>query len=100
MKKNILFIAALLLLSVVVFAQTDSVSVGDLEEPVVPDWVSYAINAVLVFISGWLAKAKLRLGKAVVLLQGLSDALADGNVSKGEISSLVKQARELVEKEK
>lgn len=99
MKK--LFILAILFLMVgVAIAQTDSVAVGDLEDPVVPDWVSYIINGILVFISGWLAKAKLRLGKAVVLLQGLSDALADGNVSKGEITSLIKQARELVAKEK
>lgn len=100
MKKRFLFFIALGLLAFVatVFAQTDTLVVEDPSG--IPDWISYVINAVLLAVSAWLAKAKLRLGKAVVLLQGLSDALQDGTVTKGEVTSLIKQARELVAKEK
>lgn len=102
MKKRFVFfmVLGLLALAAFVYGQpTDTTIVVD-PGPSVPDWISYAVNAILAAVSVWLAKAKLRLGKAVVILQGLADALADGKITSAEITSLIKQARELIAKEK
>lgn len=99
MKKPIL-IFALMLLVTIAFAQTDTVVVEDDADADIPDWISYAINAVLVFVSVWLGKAKVRLGKATTLLQTLSTAIEDGTVTTVEVRDTVRQAKELVQKEK
>lgn len=80
------------------FAQSDSTAT----EPAttIPEWISYVANAVLVLISGWLAKAKMRLNKAVPLLESLIRIAERGSTNSVEIQSTVQQARELVEKEK
>lgn len=96
MKKSIL----LFLLLIPVFALAQDSTLVEPSEAVIPDWISYALNAVLVVVSGWLAGAKIRLAKAVTLLDTLSRALEDGSLSKVEISAIVAQAKELVRKEK
>ena len=99
MKKYIL-ILSLMLIAVVLLAQTDTVIVEDDADADIPDWISYAINAVLIAVSAWLTKAKVRLAKAVTLLETLSQAAERGTVSTPDIQNVITQAKDLVAKEK
>lgn len=89
-----------MLITVVLFAQTDTVVVEDDADADIPDWISYALNAVLTFLAVWLGKAKVRLSKATSLLQTLTHAIEDGVVNTSEVKSVVAQAKDLVAKEK
>lgn len=98
MKKSIiLFLLTICVLTV--FGQADTVVV-DNGPTEIPDWISYAINAILTVLAVWLGKAKVRLSKAVTLLDTLSKAIDRGTVSSSDIRDVVDQAKDLVAKEK
>ena len=98
MKKSILFL--FMMFAVLVAFGQDTVVVEDDVDADIPDWISYAINAVLIAVSAWLTKAKVRLAKAVTLLETLSQAAERGTVSTPDIQNVISQAKDLVSKEK
>jgi heme/copper-type cytochrome/quinol oxidase subunit 3 len=98
MKKLFFFVAFLLLFGVSFAQVADSTDV--IPGTNVPEWISYIVNALLLLISGWLTKAKLRLNKAVPLLEVLIRVAERGSTSTAEINQAIDDAKALVAKEK
>jgi predicted pyridoxine 5'-phosphate oxidase superfamily flavin-nucleotide-binding protein len=98
MKKSILLFS-LMLVSVVVFGQADPID----ENPTttgLPSWLEAAVALLLAVVpSGFLVKAKYRLGKFVSLTDTLTKAMEDNRVDNNEITAIKNALKDLVKKE-
>ena len=102
MKRSII-IFSLMLVSLVVFGQADTVVTVPGDGGVikgVPGWLEAAIGLVIVLIPTALwAKGRYRLGKFVALGKVIADAVADRHVDANEIQLINKAFKELIAKE-